>query len=330
MALRVIETRQLIQIFIMFMIVQFFGLFLATQVFSGATYSQIASAQVVSSPTGALFYIAYIVLFSVVLIFLLKIYKGDKLFIILEGVIIFIASFFVFLILFSIVNDATLFIIYGNPITTSFILGIIFAIALVIAKNKMPKLRNTAAIIASVGVGVVLGISFGFFVALAFMAILAVYDFIAVFITKHMITMAKAVSNRNLAFLIGVNEVEALPESKFSKQELQEYEKERKELEKKSSIFTKLYKEHMVPVAARIELGTGDLAVPLMVAISAYKLSLNFILSFFIIFGAVFGLFLTAVILRKYKRALPAIPPLLFGVVIGIVSYIAIFNIFKL
>src|SRR5208283_3247731 len=100
--------------------------------------------------------------------------------------------------------------------------------------------------------------------------------------------MARAMSSRNLAFLIGVNEVEAIPKSSFSNKELKDYEKENKGV-KRSPFFTKLYKDGMLPVVARIELGTGDLAVPLMVAVSAYKVSLNFILSFFIIFGAMLG-----------------------------------------
>ena len=79
-----------------------------------------------------------------------------------------------------------------------------------------------------------------------------------------------------------------------------------------------------MPVAARTALGTGDLAMPLMLAIAAYKVNLNFVLSFVIIIGALLGLILTMFILRKYKRALPAIPPLLFGIVVVMAAYFAV------
>ncbi len=329
MPLRVIETRQLLQILAMFMIVQFFGLLLATVVFSGSTYQQVKSVQVVSSAVGALFYIFYIVIFSVVLLFLFKIYQGDKFFVVLEGAVIFISSFFVFLIIFGVVNTSALFNLAGIGITANFMAGIAGALILVLAKNRWPKLRNATAMIASVGVGLILGISFSFLAAVIFMIILAAYDFIAVFITKHMITMAKAMSSRNLAFLIGVSEYEALPRSDFSRKELEDYKKEGPGISGNST-FSNLYRRGMLPVVARVELGTGDLAIPLMVAIAAYGATLNFVLSFFIIFGAIGGLLLTTYILRRYKRALPAIPPLLLGIAAGMGAYAMLFSVLHL
>ncbi len=330
MPVRVVESRQIAQILIMFMIVQFFGLFLATQYFSGLTYAQATSTQVITNVTSGFIYVGYIVVAAAVLLFLLKVYKGDKLFIILEAVLVFITSYFVFLVLTSILPfaEATLFVAWGTPITPGLLISIGAAIALIVAKNKYPRLRNTTAIIASVGVGFILGIAFGFFVAIIVMMVLALYDFIAVFITKHMVTMARAFSARNIAFLIGVNEVEAIPKSNFSSSEITTIEKEKNEINK-IPILSKLYKENMLPAVARMELGNGDLAIPLMVSVAAYKVSLNFVLSFFVTFGAILGLFITSLILRKYKRPLPAIPPLLMGIAIGLITYILLFAVLK-
>ncbi len=320
-----IETRQVLQIIVMFMIVQFFGLLLASMLFSGATYQEVRSAQAVSSITGLLFYIVYIIVVAAALMLILRIYRGNKLFILIEGGVLFITAFFVFLIFSGEFISSTLFTVFGTGITVNFIIGIFAALALVIAKNRWPFLRNTAAIIASVGVGVVLGVSFGFVVSLIFMAIIAVYDFVAVFVTKHMVVMAKAMSSRNLAFLIGVDEIEAVSKSEFTSREVMEFNKETKG--KLKGIIRKMYNQGMLPISARVELGTGDLAIPLMVAVSAYSVNLNFTLSFFIIGGSIFGLILTTFILRRYKRALPAIPPLLFGVLLGIATYIIAFGI---
>ncbi len=329
MPFRVIETRQLLQILVIFMIVQFFGLFLSAEIFTGTTFQQVNSAQVINSATSALLYIVYIIIFTAVIIMVFKFYKGDKFFVLLEGAVVFISSFFVFLVLSGLLTNMTLFSVGGNTITTNFVIAVGAAIVLIVAKNKFPRLRNATTMIASVGVGLVLGVSFSFLAAMIFMMVLAVYDFIAVFVTKHMITMAKAMSSRNLAFLVGVNEVEAIPKSKFSKSEIEEYKKEMKGM-KLSPVLADFYKKDMYPVAARVELGAGDLAVPLMVSIAAYKVYLNFVLSFFITLGAVLGLLITMYIIKKQKRPLPAIPPLLFGVVVGISLYILLFNVLNI
>jgi len=318
----VIEYRQLIQILAIFLVVQFAGLLLATQVFTGTTYEQVTSVQTISSSVNALFYIAYIVIFSVVLILIFKIYKGDKLFLLLEGAVVFVASFIVFMVAISALTGTAYMTIYGTGPVYILVAAAGLALMLVIAKYKRPGLRNLTAMIASVGVGLVLGLSFSFLAGVIFMIILAAYDFIAVFITKHMIALGNMAIEKNLSFLVMVNEVEAFPLSSLSAAQRREYESSKKEIKKhNSSMFGKLVGEDMVPFSARTALGTGDLAMPLMLAVAAYKVNLNFILSLTIIVGGLFGLVITMFILRRYKRALPAIPPILFGIAVSMLVY---------
>lgn len=312
----------MLNIFVMFMIVQFSGLLLATMVFSGSTFSEVSSTHVVSSAENALFYIVYIVIFALIIIFVSKVYRGNKLFLVFEGAVLFLTSFFVFLILVSYFTSGVQAAFYGNSLTVGLVVAAVLALALVVAKNRIPKLRNTAAIIASMGVGVVLGVSFSFLAAMVFMMILAVYDFVAVFITKHMITLANAVTERNLAFFIGASEIEALPQSDFSKADIRKYEKMRTNAEKKIPQIGDLTRKKLIPVEVPVMLGTGDLGVPLMVSVSAYSVTLNFMLSFFITLGSIFGLIITMYILVKAKRALPAIPPLLLGILIFLGFYL--------
>jgi len=328
LSLKVIEYRQLLYIIAMFMFVQFFGLLLGIALFSGEIISvpSQVSQSFFNSPINLLFYVAYIIIVSLILILIFRVYKGKKLFIIFEGVVIFIASLIVFMVVFGMINDSTLITLYGMSITTNFIIAAIAALVLIYLKNRMPQLRNTAAIISSVGVGLILGISFPFNIALLFMAFIAVYDFIAVFITKHMLVLARVAEDNNLALLIGVNEVEAIPAGSLDKSYVAEYRKDKSELKRRTRL-NRLIGKDMIPVAARVELGTGDLAIPLMVAISAFSPGPNFVLSFFVIFGAIFGLLLTMFILRKYKRALPAIPPLFFGILVFVLLYSLIYGV---
>ncbi len=82
-------------------------------------------------------------------------------------------------------------------------LAIILAVALIIIRIFMPQYliwRNISSIVATVGVGALLGVSIGVLPVIVFLILLAAYDYIAVFKTKHMVTMAKAVAKKNLSF----------------------------------------------------------------------------------------------------------------------------------
>jgi presenilin-like A22 family membrane protease len=324
LALRVIEYRQLLQILAMFMVVQFFGLLLATQVFSGVAFEQIMGAQEVSSTFDALFFIAYIIVFSIIILIIFKIYKGDKLFMLLDAAVVLVASFVVFIVCISALQGNAFNALFGATPYYVLVAAIALAVLLVIAKYKIPKMRNITAMIASVGVGLVIGVSFSFLAAMVFMIILAAYDYIAVFITKHMVALGNVAMEKNLSFLIMVNEVEAVPLSSLTASERAEYNKSKKEMQKHGASMQKLVGNDMAPISARMALGTGDLAMPLMLAIAAYKVNLNFVLSFVIILGAILGLVITMLILRRYKRALPAIPPILLGIVIALLVYLAV------
>ena len=328
MQLRVIELRQLLQILAMFMLVQFFGLLLATQVFTGVAYEQVQSVQVISSySTNLLFYVAYIVIVSVILLFVFKVYRGKRLFTAFEAVVVFIPAFYVFLICIAALSgNAYAILFYGtNPAT--YAAAIVLAALLVIAKNRVPRLRNLTALIASVGVGLILGITFGFVAAYAFMAILAVYDFIAVFVTKHMVALADVAIGNNLSLLVMVNEAKAVPMSSLSAREQAEYRKEKPSLERHAGIAKELAKSNMVPISARSALGTGDLAVPLMVAVAAYKINLSFTPCLVVAVGSALGVMLNMLVLRRYKRALPAIPLLLLGVSVALGIYFAVLGL---
>ncbi|MEM0106670.1 MAG: presenilin family intramembrane aspartyl protease [Candidatus Micrarchaeaceae archaeon] len=311
---KVVEFRQMLQILAMFMIVQFFGLLLAIITFSGATMHQVATNEIMNSYVEVLFYIVYIAIAAAILILIFKYINGRLLFKILEAIFILISSFFVF---YALIDYA----IANNNIAVA--ISIIAAIALIFAKNKFKVLRNTAAIIGSVGIGFVLGLTFTFETAYIFMGILAIYDFIAVFITKHMLSLARLAEENNLALMVGVNEIKGVPEKEANMQIMNEAQKEYK---KSNDQIAQIFKsKKLVPILARLELGNGDLGIPLMVAIAAYSTTMNFVLSFFVIFGAIIGLIATMAILKRYKRALPAIPPLFAGITIFVGLYMLLF-----
>ena len=69
-----------------------------------------------------------------------------------------------------------------------------------IAFRENVWLRNISSIVATAGAGALIGASLGVVPILVFLILLAAYDFIAVFKTKHMVKLAKGFSGKNLSF----------------------------------------------------------------------------------------------------------------------------------
>jgi len=303
MEFRRIENRQLIQILSLFLIVQFGGLLLV-MLPSGAQSSTAPTAAVISTPMQSLWYALYIVFAALILVLILRIYHGDVLFKLIEAFVVITASFFVFLVVIG--------YIFPKPTGIDMIAALICAVLLILAKNKMPSLRNTVTVLASIGVGLVLGISFSFVAAFFLFFIIAIYDFVAVFITKHMITMAKALSTRNLAFLISSTDIEAVPKSYLSASEVKNYSRYVKEIKESNNVtLRRVLSQGRLPIVSQIQLGAGDLGIPLMVAISAAGGMNSYFFGFMVIAGSAAGISFTMFILRKYQIPLPAIPPIL-------------------
>ncbi len=306
--IRRIEYRQIAEILAMFLMVQFGGLLLASVSISSAQPVQITGSAQALSVGGALWYTVGIIAAAAVLLLVIRFYHGDLLFRAIEALMIIFSSFFVFLLLITYLFNT---ISPNAAISVSAMLSVL----LVLAKNKVQRLRNATVIIASVGVGVVLGASFSFIGAVAFMGLVAIYDYLAVFVTRHMISLAKAISSRNLAFLISSTDIESIPKSQFGKKELQEY---RKSILSRNPgpEFSDILRTGRVPIVSQIQLGAGDLGIPLMVAVSA--LSINYLTSIIVVVGASAGLIATMAMLKRYQVPLPAIPPLFSFVIMAL------------
>ncbi len=77
------------------------------------------------------------------------------------------------------------------------------AVLMVILRNAVPEhvlLRNVSTVILAAGIGAFLGTGIGVLPIILFLVVMSVYDYIAVFKTKHMVTLAKAVTEKNLSF----------------------------------------------------------------------------------------------------------------------------------
>ena len=247
------------------------------------------------------------------MMFLFKVYRGNALFVIIEAVVVVSASFYLFVIVIgSFLPQA------GGAYAMAISLAL--AIALIAAKNRWPQLRNLTAVVASIGVGVVLGSYFSFFAAYALMAFIAVYDYVAVFVTRHMIALGRESVNRNLSFMIGSYNVEVVPKSYMKGKELKALKKSISASKDKSPELKEADQGRQLPVPSFSALGTGDLAMPLMLAVSAYVTYFQYFMSLLVVVGGAFGLVFAMYVSKRYKIALPAIPPLLAFISIALVA----------
>ncbi len=120
--------------------------------------------------------------------------------------------------------------------------------------------------------------------------ILSVYDVVSVFVTKHMVQMAKAITEKPTAFTIAAPH--RFKKAKYIPQ---------KGAKKKVHVF---------------QLGLGDVIIPLMFSVSILN---NFTIfhSVITMIGSMIGLlFLTFYITRK-PQALPALPFVCTGALAG-------------
>jgi len=252
------------------------------------------------SPEVSFFLFAYIIGVTAVILIIIR-YKK----IVLRGIeafVVFVSAWvtFAFLIPFPIQNVWLNFIDYllsplgsmGFILFNILALNSLFALALTVWKMLRPTFfsQNVAAIFSGSGVGALLGVSLGIVPCIIFMMILSVYDFVSVFITKHMVKMAKAITEKPMAFTI------AAPH-KFKKAKYIAHKKTKKKIH----VF---------------QLGLGDVIIPLMFSVSILN-KFTIFHSIITVIGSLIALIILTLLITKKPRALPALPFVCTGALTG-------------
>jgi len=89
------------------------------------------------------------------------------------------------------------------PFFLTDLLILLIALGMVLSRILFRKnilLRNVTSIISAAGAGALIGASLGVIPIIVFIILLSIYDFIAVFKTKHMVALAKGITKMNLSF----------------------------------------------------------------------------------------------------------------------------------
>ena len=264
----------------MFLITQLLGLYVGIQYLGLIEYGEIPPVfENPESLGNPLLLFVYMMVSTAVILMLVRYWKPSIRG--LEAFVVFFSSWLTFDFIF--------------PVAVGyFSLGLFMAIALTVWKFFRPTIlsQNVAAIISGAGVGALLGASFGIVPSLVFLVILCAYDFVSVFITKHMITLAKALTKTPTAFTI------ASPH-KFKKTTKVGV----KGIKKKFHVF---------------QLGVGDMVIPLMFSISLLR-DFPVISSLITMLGSTVALLLLIYFMSKRPRPLPALPFISLGTLSGFI-----------
>ncbi|MEM5882735.1 MAG: presenilin family intramembrane aspartyl protease [Candidatus Aenigmatarchaeota archaeon] len=259
----------------------FAGIFLLTQIlglYIGNEYIQLIKTgeaepafENPESVENSILLIFYMLLMTGLIILIIKYRK--TLIRVLEAVAVFFASMITFDFLFPVV---ILFV----PVS------LILAFILTTWKILRPSVlnQNLAIIFSVAGAGAVIGASLGVLPVLVFIALIAIYDFISVFLTKHMVYIAKEITKTPTAFTA------AFP---------YKFEKPKKIVVKGRKITKKFHV---------FQLGGGDIALPLIFSVSVLR-SFGLTQAIFSVVGASISLsILVYYATKKPGKALPGIP----------------------
>lgn len=269
--------RLVVTIICLFIIAQVLGIYTGSVILRDMSRNPYVNGLIVTGnsdePLNAVFFIVYVLFGAAIMIILIRIFKLQlAIFKVMEFALISTSS--------SIVFYSFLRLALGFEIST--ISAIIMGLAFSTAKLFRPEMKNSAAVLATAGVGVIFGVSLGMLPAVLFLIMLAVYDYLSVFMTKHMVELADFVIKKDLAFTITAKG----PPARMGEEE------------------------------KRIDLGTGDMIAPIMMEVSA--LAFNPVAAAFVFAGSVISMSAFLIIVSKRKVVLPALPPVVAGMIIAL------------
>lgn len=282
-------------VFIIFLTVQMTSL-----AFAPVLYDQSFQAfEDPNDPVNPLIYIGMMLLFTAGLLVLIKFSKERAL-----RLIFIIAVFFTLYIVFF---SLTLYASNDDMVITLVPTALSMAICLALLKRPEWYVINLAGFILGFGSAAVLGVSFGILPSLILLGVLAIYDAISVYKTKHMITLAEGAVEMRLPILFIIPQKVDYDMDELDKVDLQDRSKDADR--------------------TALMMGVGDAVIPgILVVSAAVSLSAgdgNLVYSnsaLLVAFGTMIGAFLGFAALMKMVssgRPQAGLPFLNGGAIVG-------------
>jgi presenilin-like A22 family membrane protease len=243
-----------------------------------------------SDPFNLLYFLVIVLLFTGVILLIVKLGKKQALRMIFLGAVSMLIFYVLSLVLDIFVTNA--FLNLG--------LSIAFTAILLISLVKKPEwyVLDAIAIFTAVGAVAIIGISLDIWIVIVLLIIMAVYDAISVYKTKHMVDLADSVMDLKLPIMFVIPKKKGysfLEETKGLKQKLEEEEE-------RQAYF----------------LGVGDVVFPGFLAVAAFHNLANngFIMAMSVLAGTLFGFVaLMFYVVRGKPQA--GLPLLCSGAILG-------------
>ena len=248
-----------------------------------------------SDPMNLVIFFAIIIAMTLIILFIAKYWKKQLIQFIILGAVGY-TSFYVFFPLLALIVSG------WWPL----ILSIAFAVILTVTLFKYPEwyIIDACGVIVGAGAIAIFGISLDVFLVLILLIVLAIYDAISVYKTKHMIDLADTVMDLKLPVLLVVPKVRhysLIKETKSLKEKL-------KEGEEREAFF----------------MGLGDVVMPGILVAAVYHNIVNgFPIALSVILGTVVGFVILMIFVMKGKPQ-AGLPCLCGGAILGymISSYV--------
>ena len=237
-------------------------------------------------------FLVAILVMAVVIIIFLKLFKKS----------VFLFKLFFYLAIF--VGCQSFFSIVFDMGELSYFLAFIIILTRIFIARVW--LHNLMIILGMAGISVVVGLSIPWQAIILILLFMSIYDVIAVYGTKHMVWMFKELVERGVYFAF------VFPQ-KVSDLKLSLKQVELPPLPKKGE---------PTPVKRRFMfLGTGDIALPSIFAVSVLPMGMKF--SILVALGSLVGLFYIYLSLLRKPTPKPALPPIvLFSILFFLLGFL--------
>ena len=249
-----------------------------------------------NDPMNIVFFFSIMLLITAAILLIAKFWKKQ----LIKGIILGSTGFTAFYVFYPLLSFAV-------PAEWSLFLAITAAAILVITLLKYPEWHviDTCGIIVGAGAIALLGISLSIFLVIVLLIVLAIYDAMSVYKTKHMIDLADTVLDLKLPVILVIPKIRKyslIKETKSLKEKL-------KHGEKREAFF----------------MGLGDIIMPGVLVASAFHniTSNGLLVALSVMLGTLLGFtVLMAVVIRGKPQA--GLPYLCSGAILGYIvsSYI--------
>ncbi|MBZ9572667.1 hypothetical protein KJA17_00515 [Patescibacteria group bacterium] len=256
-----------------------FSLSLGLGILAGLRLHEIFKIQKVPPPSISLsqflFYFLFATIFLLLIIYFFKFKRGKGIF--FKGI---------FLLAIGFGN----FFFFGLWLPDVFLFILVVLLIVLLLRRPSLMLHNFALIFAIAGVGAGLGLSFTPEMVILLLLIFSIYDFIAVYKTKHMIKMAKEMIAHGA--ILGI----VVPQT------ISDFQSQLKEVRVGGKFLV---------------LGAGDIVFPLILVVSLIPQGIfnSLIVASFALLGLFAGFLIF--ISKKIRTPMPALPPIALFSIIG-------------